>query len=284
MPKIAPSAHIDKGARIADDVEIGPLCYVGPHVSLGPGCRLLPQATILGHTEIGARTTIFPGAVLGGIPQDLKYRGTDTRLIIGDDNVFREHVTIHPGTETGGGETRIGDHNQFQIGVHIAHDVRVGDNCVLSNSVQIAGHVVIEDAVNISGLVGVQQFVTLGKFSFVAGATRCAADVPPFLVFAGFEGLVVSVNEEGMRRWGFVDEDIRKVWDLYKTVFSKKAGRSGETLASRIASAESNGSLTEHTRYLLDFVKRSHHDGVFGRYLEAKRRDVAAPPPAFYRG
>ncbi len=282
MTCIAPTAVVDPAARIGADCEIGPGCYVGPKVTLGDGCRLLPNVCLLGCTTVGRGNVFYPGAIIGAAPQDLKYRGTDTKLLIGDENVFREHVTVHPGTETGGGVTRIGSHNQFQVGSHIAHDTRVGDHCILSNTVQVAGHVAIEDYVNISGLVGIQQFVTLGKYCFIAGATRCTRDVPPFLKFSGFDGVIAGVNEGGLRRWGFDDAQIGKITRLYKVLFSKKAERTGDTLADRIRSAESNGALSDNEHYLLTFVKRSLLDGVWGRYLESHRNDGGQPPPDFY--
>lgn len=282
MANIAPTAFVDPRAEIGRDVVIEHGCFVAPHVVLGDGCHLLPHVTILGKTQIGARNVFYPTAVIGAAPQDLKYKGTDTRLIIGDENIFREHVTVHVGTENGGGVTTIGSHNQFQVGTHVAHDSHVGSHCVLSNSVQVAGHVHIEDHVNISGLVGIQQFVTVGRYSFIAGATRCTMDVPPFLIFAGFEGGVVSVNDEGMRRWGFDDDQIARIWKLYKLLYPKKADRAGSTIADRIAQAESNGPLDDQQRYLLDFIKRSVTAGVCGRYLESRRRDGSLPPPPFY--
>jgi UDP-N-acetylglucosamine acyltransferase len=284
MPNIAPSAHVAPQAVLAPNVEVGPGCYVGPLVVIGEGCRLLPNVTMLGRTDIGPDNIFHPGCVIGGSPQDLKYQGSDTRLVIGSGNVFREHVTVHTGTELGGGITHIGNQNQFQIGSHIAHDVQVGHHCVLSNSVQIAGHVHIEDYVNISGLVGVQQFVTLGRYAFIAGATRCTFDVPPYTIFAGFDGTVVAVNDEGLRRWGFDADQIERIWALYRQIFSKKAERSGKTITDRLAVAESDGPLGEHERYLLEFLKRSLHNGVFGRHLESRRREITRPPSFYTQG
>jgi len=284
MTRVAPTAYVDPQARIGRDVDIAPGCYVGPNVVLGDRCRLLPNVTITGHTQVGADNLFYPGAVIGCDPQDLKYRGGDTRLVIGDHNVFRELVTVHRGTEDGGAITQIGSHNQFQVSCHIAHDVLVGDHCVLSNTVQIAGHVAIEDHVNISGLVGVQQFVTLGRYAFIAGLTRCTLDVPPYTIFAGYEGAAVSVNEEGLRRWGFTQEQIDKLWGLYKLLYSKRSDRAGKTITHRIEHAESNGPLSEHERYLLEFVKRSLNDGKCGRYLEAQRAKKRQQPVFYHHG
>ena len=302
MAKISPRATVHPKAVLADDVEVGPGCCIGPDVRIGPGSRLLPNVTILGHTQIGARNVFYPASVIGASPQDLKYQGSSTRLIIGDDNVFRECVTAHTGTEIAGGVTEIGHHNQFQVGTHIAHDVKLGSHCILSNQVQLAGHVHVEDHVVISGLVGVQQFVTIGKFCFVAGAARCTTDAPPFTII-GFEGEIQGVNVKGLARWGLAESTIQQIRDLCRMLFPRRSTttnyyrlrnlygllpwrgdeRNGAvTLARRIHEAESNGPLDEHCRYLIDFLKRSILEGVYGRFLESQRRDSSAVRPKFY--
>jgi len=303
MTTVAPTATIDPKAQIAGDVEIGPGCYVGPKVHIGPGCRLIANVTIIGNTEIGGNNTFYPTAVIGAAPQDLKYKGSPTRLVIGDNNVFREVVTVHPGTENGGGLTAIGNDNQFQVGTHIAHDVMVGDNCILSNQVQVAGHVHIEDHVNIAGLAGVQQFVTIGRYAFVTGMARCQSDIPPFLIF-GFDGSIQGVNVKGLSRWGFPEQSVQHLRDMCKRLFPKRhqpaayyglrnlyglfgPRRNGQaeiaTMARRIRDAQTYGPLDENCQYLLDFVKRSIHQGVHGRYLESLRRDHNGQPPEFYK-
>ncbi len=304
MPNVATNVTIDRRAEVSDDVEIGPGCYIGPDVSVGPGCRLGPNVTILGNTQIGRGNVFHPSAVIGAPPQDLKYEGTKTRLIIGDDNVFREGVTAHTGTEVGGGVTEIGNCNQFQVGTHLAHDVKVGSHCILSNQVQVAGHVCINDHVTISGLVGVQQFVTVGQYAFITGMARCTWDVPPYLIY-GFEGEIQGVNVKGLSRWGFDEPSVQKLRELYKQLFPRKNrptntyrlrtlygllpprrdDRNGAvTLARRLREVESNGTMNQHCQFLIDFLKRSVHDGVYGRYLESRRRDNSATTPRFYNG
>lgn len=293
MPKIAPSATVERGATLADDVEVGAGCYVGPDVSLGSGTRLMANVTVLGKTEVGSGNIFYPACVIGAAPQDLKYRGSDTRLRIGDQNVFREAVTAHTGTEVAGGVTEVGNHNQFQIGTHIAHDVHIGDHCIISNQVQIAGHCQIENHVTISGMVGIGQFVTIGRYSFITGMARCPTDTPPYTVL-GYDGYIQGINVRGLGRWGFPDSEIQSLRDLSKILFPKKgqnvtrfglraiygmwAGHrddryNGLTMAKRIQEAESNGPLNEHCLYLLEFMKRSILNGVHGRYLESLRRD-----------
>lgn len=302
MPRIAPSATVESKAELAADVEVGPGCYVGPDVRIGSGTVLMPNVTILGHTSIGAGNVFYPSTIIGAAPQDLKYRGEPTRLIIGDQNIFREGVTAHTGTEIAGGITRIGSHNQFQVGTHLAHDVAVGDHCILSNQVQVAGHVHIESHVTISGLVGIQQFVTIGRYSFITGMARCSMDAPPYMIF-GYEGTIQGVNVKGLGRWGFQEEAIQQLRDMYKKLFprksqttnhynlrslygllpTKKDDRNGTlSMARRITEVEQSGNLDEHSRYLVEFLKRSIHDGVYGRYLESLRRDGNGERPTFY--
>jgi len=303
MPQIAPTATVDPKAIIADDVHIGPGCYIGPEVTVGRGSRLIANVTVLGKTRLGEHNVCYPAVVLGAAPQDLKYKGGDTELIIGDHNIFRENFTAHLGTEIGGGVTEIGSHNQFQVGSHIAHDVKVGHHCILSNSVQIAGHVNIEDHVVIGGLAGVQQFVTLGSYCFLAGAARCTADTPPYVIF-GPDGAINGVNVRGLARWGFSDVTVQQLRDLCRVLFPRRsaaptqhrlrnlygllaprgADKTGvATLAKRVREADSRAFTDEHCQYLLAFVKRSIQSGVYGRYLESRRRDSGSPPPEFYR-
>jgi len=302
MPKIAPSATVERGAELADDVQVGPGCYVGPRVAIGRGTRLLANVTVLGHTRIGANNIFYPASVIGAAPQDLKYRGGDTQLVIGDNNVFREGVTAHTGTEVAGGITEVGNHNQFQVGTHLAHDVHVGDHCILSNQVQVAGHVNIESHVTISGLVGIQQFVTIGRYCFVTGMARCSMDTPPYMIF-GHDGYIQGVNVKGLGRWGFPDAVIQSLRDLCKLLFPRKAqnvtrfglralygiwagrrdDRNGSlNMTRRLQDAECNGALDEHCRYLIEFMKRSILSGVHGRYLESLRRDASHGRPDFY--
>lgn len=305
MPKIAPNATVDPRAEIAEDVEIGPGSYVGPLVKIGPCCKLIANVTILGNTEIGHGNLFYPGSVIGAAPQDLKYKGANTQLIIGNENIFRECVTVHTGTEVAGGRTEIGSHNQFQVGTHLAHDVVVGNHCILSNSVQIAGHVRIEDHVNISGLVGVQQFVTIGQFCFITGASRCTTDTPPYLIFGGYDGSVMGVNVKGLGRWGFDEPSIQQLRDMCKKLFPKREQSNNafrlrslykwvqsrrlekdarESFSKRLSDAEAMAANNEHCQYLINFIKRSTSSGVHGRYLESLRRDESVRPAFFERG
>src|SRR6266550_533889 len=207
QPKISPHAVVDKEAEIGEDVEIGPFCVIGPHVKISAGCKLFNNVTIVGHTTIGPKNVFFPNAVIGAPPQDLKYKGADTRLEIGEGNTFREAVTVHVGTEKGGGITRVGNQNLLMVNTHLGHDVQLGSRCIISNNTMIAGHVVIGSGVAMMGGVGVHHFVTIGDFAYIAGYAQIHHDVPPFVKVDGSDK-VRALNTTGLRRAGFGDEDV----------------------------------------------------------------------------
>lgn len=282
MIEIHPTSVVDHEAVLGEDVEIGPNCFVGPKVTLGNRCRLHNNVTVTGKVTAGADNEFFPGAVIGAVPQDLKYRGGETEVLIGCGNVFRENVTVHAGTEVAEGVTRIGDHNRFLVSSHIAHDVQIGNHCILANQVQLAGHVHIEDRVTMGGIIGVHHFVTIGTLAYVAGLSRITVDVPPFMISAGYPARVRGVNTQGMSRWKFEPERVRQLRDVFKRLFSRKATAEGGTIIEKIKMLESNGTMTDDVRYLCEFVQRSTTDGVYGRYLESLRRDTAADRGAFY--
>ncbi len=180
MSEIHPSAVIEDGAQIDPSVRIGPFCVVGPDVVLKAGVVLKSHAIVTGRTEVGEDTVIFPFAVIGEIPQDLKFKGEASRLVIGKRNRIREHVTMNCGTEGGGGVTRIGDDGLFMAGCHIAHDAVLGDRVIVVNSAAVAGHCIIEDDVIIGGLAGIHQFVRIGQGAIIGAVTMVTNDVIPF--------------------------------------------------------------------------------------------------------
>lgn len=283
MIDIHPTSVVDRQAVIGQDVRIGPNCCVGPKVTLGDRCVLHNNVTLAGNTQVGTDNEFFPGSVIGCAPQDLKYRGGDTQVIIGSYNVFRELVTIHSGTEVAGGVTRVGDHNHILVGCHIAHDCEIGSHCILSNQVHLAGHVRIEDRVTTGGIIGIHHFVTIGTMAYLAGLSRITVDVPPFMIGAGFPTLQVrGVNTVGLTRWKFDEERIRCIREVYKVLFSKRAMAKGGCLMEKIAAIESNGQMTDDVRYLCDFIKRSTRDGIYGRYRESLRQDTAEDRGKFY--
>ncbi len=277
------TAYVDPTAEIGRNVHIGPNCYVGAGVVLGDDCVLHNNATIAGRTTCDRGNIFFPQSVIGVAPQDLKYKGQETCTEIGQDNIFRENVSVHSGTEVGGWVTRIGSHNRFLVGVHLAHDVVVGNDCVLANYVQLAGHVHLEDRVTMGGLIGVHHFTTIGTMAYVGGMTRVVADVPPYMILEGNPARVRSFNDTGMRRWGFSDEQIRGVRDAYKMLFSSRAAEEyGPSMMDRLEMLEERVKANGEVRYLCESVRRSLRDGVYGRHLESLRQDSTADLQDFY--
>lgn len=279
---IHPSAYIDKTAELASGVRVGPHCFVGPNVVLGEDCELRNHVTITRDTVCGKQNIFFAGTVIGEDPQDLKYKGQPTRLVIGDDNVFRECVTANRGTEVAGGLTRIGSHNRFMAYVHIAHDVTIGDSCILSNAVQLAGHVVLEDKVTMGGIIGVHHFTTVGTLTYCAGMLRITTDVPPYMTIAGDPARVRGFNETGMRRWGHTEEQIRGVAEAYRVLFGKRAGQYGASLQDRLAVLETQPNVTAEVQRLCASIRESLDHGVYGRKRQRLRQDTDADRRQFY--
>ncbi|MEC8494566.1 MAG: acyl-ACP--UDP-N-acetylglucosamine O-acyltransferase, partial [Planctomycetota bacterium] len=213
---IHPTAQIAEGAEIGEDVQIGPSAIIGPNVRVGARTRIGPLVVIDGHTTVGEDNVIVGQASLGGPPQDLSYRGEPTLLEIGDRNTIREFVSINRGTVKGGGVTRIGSDNLIMACCHVAHDCEMEDNIVLSNSSGLAGHVKVGRNANLSGMCGIVHFVTIGDFAFLAGMTRLARDVPPYMIVEGHEGRVRGVNTVGLTRGGVPEEDQEALKRAYR--------------------------------------------------------------------
>ncbi|HEX8790265.1 MAG TPA: acyl-ACP--UDP-N-acetylglucosamine O-acyltransferase [Polyangiaceae bacterium] len=207
MARVHPTAIVDPRAELAPEVTVGPYAIVEAGVALAEGCVLHAHAVVRGPTALGARCVVHPFAVVGGEPQAKKHGGGPARLVCGEDNVFREHVTVHGGTE--GRTTRVGASNLFMVASHVAHDVVVGSHCVLANGVQLAGHAALEDWVTLGGMAGVAQFVRIGESAFVAAMTGCERDVPPFVIVQGNRARVRGVNVVGLRRRSIPDASIR---------------------------------------------------------------------------
>lgn len=231
---IHPSAIIEEGAVLGRDVRIGPFCHVGPHVRLGDRVELKSHVVVSGHTEVGSDTTIFSFAVIGEIPQDLKFKGEETRLVIGQRNRIREHVTMNTGTAGGGGITRIGDDGLFMAGCHIAHDAIVGDRVIIVNNSAIAGHCIIEDDVLVGGLCGVHQFVRIGRGAIIGALSMVANDVIPHGLVQGPRGELDGLNLVGLKRRGVARSDITALRAAFQMLaqgegtFQDRARRLGE--------------------------------------------------------
>ena len=236
---IHPTALVDAGAKLADDVDVGPYSIIGGDVSVGAGTRIGPHVVITGRTTLGARNRVFQCASIGDIPQDRKYGGEATTTTLGDDNVVREFVTIHAGTAQDRGATTIGNGNWFLAYTHVAHDCVVGDSTTFSNNAQIAGHVTIGDWVVLGAYAGVHQFCRIGAHAMLAAGAIVLQDVPPYVTAAGYPAKPAGTNSEGLRRRGFTADDIATIKRAYKTLYrnglSLEAARDALELASRDA-------------------------------------------------
>jgi UDP-N-acetylglucosamine acyltransferase len=220
MTQIHPTAIIEPGAKLAETVTIGPYCHVGSEVELGDGVVLHAHAVVAGRTTIGAGTRIFPFASIGHEPQDRKYAGEKSRLVIGRNNVIREHVTMNPGTTGGGMETVVGDNNLFMVGVHIAHDCQVGNNVVMANNATLSGHVIVSDNAVLGGLSAVHQFVRIGQHAMIGGMSGVERDVIPYGLVMGDRARLSGLNIIGMQRRGFARDEIQALRTAFQELFA----------------------------------------------------------------
>lgn len=216
---IHPTAIVEPTAELGSDVEIGPYAIVRARVRLGDRVRIGPHAVVTGPTEIGDDTRIFPFAALGDDPQDLKYKGEESRLVVGARNIFRENTTVNRGTAGGGGVTRIGSDNLFMAGSHVAHDCQVGSHCVFANYAAIAGHVTVADRAILGGFSGVHQHSRIGRCAMVGAAAMAAQDVPPFTICQGDRARLFGLNIVGLRRAGFPLEVMQALKSAYRELF-----------------------------------------------------------------
>jgi UDP-N-acetylglucosamine acyltransferase len=221
MASIHPSAIVDPKAQLAESVSVGPFTIIGPHVCIGEGTTVGPHCVIEGHTTIGQHNRIFQFASLGADPQDKKYAGEPTRLVIGDRNTIREFTTFNTGTVQDKGVTTLGDDNWIMAYVHVAHDCTIGSHNVIANSVQFAGHVDVGNYTLIGGISGVHQFVRIGDFAMVGFQTRLSQDLPPFVVAAGNPAQAQNVHQEGPRRRGYSPERLSMLKQMYKLLYRK---------------------------------------------------------------
>ncbi|NEK22187.1 acyl-ACP--UDP-N-acetylglucosamine O-acyltransferase [Sulfitobacter sp. JBTF-M27] len=248
MSNIHPSAVIEKGAQIDPSAKVGPFCVVGPEVILHAGVELKSHAIVTGQTEVGEDTVIFSFAVIGEIPQDLKFKGEASRLKIGKRNRIREHVTMNCGTEGGGGLTKVGDDGLFMAGCHIAHDAHLGDRVIVVNSAAVAGHCIIEDDVIIGGLSGIHQFVRIGQGAIVGAVTMVTNDVIPFGLVQAPRGELDGLNLVGLKRRGVARSDITALRAAFQMLaqgegtFQDRAQRLGDETES------------DYVRQIVDFV------------------------------
>ena len=221
MVQIHPTAVISSGAELASGVTIGPYCIIGEHVTIGSDTVIDSHVVIEGRTRIGERNKISPFACIGTPPQDIGYKGEDTRVIIGDDNVIREYVTIHRATSKENLETVVGNNNFIMAYAHIAHDCVLGDHIIMANVVTLGGHTRVGDHVNFGGLAAAHQFVRIGAYAFIGGACGMAQDIPPFMIAAGSRAKLFGINQIGLSRNGFDKETVAGLKKAYRIIWRK---------------------------------------------------------------
>ncbi len=309
MNKIHPTAIVDPQAELGQNIDIGPYCVIGPHVKIGNGTLLHNHVTIGRFTTIGRENEIYPYTVIGAAPQDLKYRGEEAILMIGDRNIIREHVTIHRGTENGGGKTIIGNDNLLMVASHVAHDCIIGSNCVIANQVMIGGHAIIEDHVSIGGGAGIHHYATIGTYAFIGGLVRVKKDVPPYMKLEGEPAEVRGVNTIALTRNEFTDVEVGAVRDAYKRLFMKHGNGNGNGNGDGKSTTDSPTTTTDQrteapaaatttasqpmsvmveelaheyessvcVKRLCEFIQNSSN-GVHGRSFERSRRDKKFSP------
>jgi UDP-N-acetylglucosamine acyltransferase len=229
MPQIHPTAIVAPRAMLADDVIVGPYCIVGENVVLAAGVRLRSHVVVDGRTTISEGTRLYPFASIGLEPQDLKYRGEPSELVIGRNNRIREYVTMNPGTIGGGMVTRVGDDCLFMVGAHVAHDCKIGDHVIMANNATLAGHVVVEDYAILGGLCAVHQHVRIGKHAMIGGMSGVERDVIPYGQVMGDRARLTGLNIIGMQRRGFSREDIQELRNAFQFLFSSEG-----TLSDRV--------------------------------------------------
>ncbi len=249
---IHPTAIIEAGAQLAADVKVGPYAVIGAEVKIAAGTSVGAHAVIEGDTTIGENNEIFQFAAIGAKPQDLKYHGEKTRLIIGERNKIREFVTLHPGTEDGGGETVIGNDNLFMAYTHVAHDCHIGNHVIMANNATLAGHVLVDDYAILGGMTAVHQFTRVGCHVMASGGSMIAQDIVPYAIAQGDRAKTVGINQIGLKRRGFSSETIAEIKKAYRLFFSRKGSRQEalEQIAAEVADIA-------EVRHFCEFIRTS---------------------------
>jgi UDP-N-acetylglucosamine acyltransferase len=263
--RISENVAIDSRAEIGDDVEIGPFCVIGPDVRIGHGTKLENNVTLMGRVTLGEDNHLFPGVVIGGHPQDVSYRGSDTQVIIGDHNVFRESVTVNRATEKEDGVTTIGNHNFLMACSHVAHDCRLGSHIIIANATLLGGHVRVHDHASLSGGVAVHHYATVGSYSFVAGISRVLHDVPPYMLSEGQPARPRCINVVALKRNDFSADTIHCLAEAHRLIYRAKVGLDHAREILR-----SNDQMVPHVTALLSFIQ-DQQEGKHGRARERRR-------------
>lgn len=249
MSKIHPTAIIEDGAKIGDDVEIGPYSIIGPDVTLEDGVNIYSHVVVSGVTSIGSKTRIFPFASIGSEPQDLKFGGEVSKLEIGSGNTIREHVTMNPGTQGGGLLTKVGNDCLFMVGAHVAHDCQIGNNVIFVNNATLGGHVEVGEFAIIGGLSAVHQFVRIGKHAMLGGMSGAESDVIPYGMVIGNRGGLSGLNLVGIKRRGFDRDTIHSMRNAYRLLFANEG-----TMSERIKDVAEMFAEVEPVMEIIDFV------------------------------
>ncbi|MFQ5903719.1 MAG: acyl-ACP--UDP-N-acetylglucosamine O-acyltransferase [Candidatus Binatia bacterium] len=252
MTKIHETALVGPCAELDLDVEIGAYCIIGPKVKIGKGTRIKSHVVIEGNTTLGERNLIFQFATVGSVPQDLKYKGEDSQLIIGHHNTIREFVSLNPGTTGGGMVTRIGDHNLLMMYCHIAHDCLLGNHNIIANGATLGGHVTIEDYVIVGGLVGIHQFVKVGTSSILGAGSMVSKDIPPYCNATGDRARLRGLNLEGLKRRGFSKGQIEALKKAYRVIF-----QSGLRTQEALKKIRQGFPKSPEVERLADFIEKS---------------------------
>lgn len=248
---ISSLAYIHPNAKIGKNVEIAPFAYIDDNVVIGDNNMIMSHACLLNGTRLGDNNTVFPGAVLGAVPQDLKFRGEVTTAEIGNNNLIRENVTINRGTASKG-KTVVGNNNLLMEGVHVAHDVEFGSNCIIGNSTKIAGEVIVDDYAIISASVLIHQFTHIGGYGMLQGGTKCTKDIPPYIIIGREPAAYCGLNIVGLRRKNFSNDVIENIHNAYRIIY-----QSGLNTTDAIEKIKSEMEMTKEVKYIVDFIESS---------------------------
>ncbi|MEZ6130004.1 MAG: acyl-ACP--UDP-N-acetylglucosamine O-acyltransferase [Planctomycetaceae bacterium] len=271
--QISPLSQVDSSARLGKGVVVGPFCVVGPNVEIGDYTHLTSHVVLTGRTKLGAHNKLYPGCVIGGEPQDVSYQESETEVIIGDNNLFREGVTVNRGAEKEDGVTRIGHRNMFMANSHIAHNCRIFSDVILVNGVLLGGHVHVHDRAIVSGNTVVHHFSTIGRLAFVSGGCRVPHDIPPFMLAAGSDNPTLkTINNVGMRRAGISESSIEVVRTAFRLLYRK---RKSLDEVREYFDEELQGVIPMELSQLLQFIE-DQRAGKLGRAREAVRHQTPA--------
>ena len=256
---ISPLAYIDPSAQIGKNVEIGPFVFIDKNVIIGDNNKIMANANILYGARIGNGNTIFPGAVIGAVPQDLKFRGEETTAEIGDNNLIRENVTVNRGTAAKG-RTIVGSNNLLMEGVHVAHDALIGDRCIIGNSTKVAGEVVVDSNAIVSANVLMHQFCRVGGYVMIQGGSRFSKDIPPYIIAGREPTCYAGINIVGLRRRGFSNETIEAIHNAYRLIY-----QSGLNTTDALKKIEDEMEMTPEISYIVNFIKGSERGIIPGK-------------------